>query len=364
MKIGIFGGTFNPPHNTHISIAKQAIAELQLDKLIVVPCGDPPHKKCEVDGCVRKELTDIAFGSFAEVNSYELDKQGKSYTVETLRHVREQYPDSQLFLIIGADSLQNFHKWYCPKEIAELATLVVAHRGRKTSFRTAERIQREFDAQIIFLKVKATKDNSTEIRLRYQFGMDNVQSVPAGVDEYVKQHGLYSNYAPVVEKLRNYLTPQRFSHTYYVVKRGLEICAEQERDKVFVACLLHDCAKYIMPIDYARYGFVKPSDMPESVVHSFLGVEVAKQDFGVTDPEILDAIAYHTTGRPNMSRLEKIVYVADKTEESRPYPLAHLKKGNLDKMFLACLTEAYEVCKERHCDSLCPLTEQTIAFYS
>ena len=364
MKIGVFGGTFNPPHNTHIDVAQEAIAKLNLDKLLVVPCGDPPHKRCDVSKDTRMALTRLAFEGFAEVSDYELNKAGKSYTVETLRHFKSQRPDDELYLIIGGDSLLNFDKWYCPEEIARLCTLVVADRNRKTSTATVKRVEQQFGVKVTLLDVKPTKLNSTEIRLRYQFGLSNADAVPQAVDDYVVSHKLYSERRAMVDKLRTYLKPERFAHTFYVVKRGLELATEDERDKVFVACLLHDCAKYVQPADYHKYGFSKPKDMPDSVVHSFLGREVAKLDFGVTDPEILDAIAYHTTGRPGMTRLDKIVYVADKTEDSRPYPLSHLKRGSLDRMFLSCLLEAYQVCLERHCDSVCPLSEQTIAYYT
>ena len=363
MKIGIFGGTFNPPHNTHLSIAVAVRQELQLDKLIVMPCGEAPHKSVDVDKDTRMKLTRLAFEGIAEVSDYELNKPGKSYTVDTLRYFKELYPDSELYLVIGGDSLVNFGKWYCPKEIAKLSTLVVADRGRKTSIATVRRIERDYGAKVVRLNLKANSVNSTEIRLRYDFGLSNAESVPPQVDRYVLQHGLYVKHRSIVDKLRTYLKPERFSHTFYVVKRGLELANDDEKEKVFTACLLHDCAKFINQDDYGKYGFTKPQDMPNSVVHSFLGVEVAKRDFGVTDQEVLDAIAYHTTGRPNMTRLEKIVYVADKTEDSRPYPLSHLKRGSLDEMFVKCLVEAYEVCLERHCDSVCPLSEQTIDYY-
>lgn len=363
MKIGLFGGTFNPPHNTHLSIVVAAREQLALNKLIVMPCGDPPHKSVDVDKDTRMKLTRLAFDGIAEVSDYELNKAGKSYTLDTLRYLKELYPDSELYLIIGGDSLVNFGKWHCPKEIATLCTLVTADRGRKTSIATVRRIERDYGAKVMRLNLKANSVNSTEIRLRYEFGLSNTDSVPPQVEQFILQHGLYAKHRQMVDKLHTYLKPERFSHTFYVVKRGLELATEDEKEKVFTACLLHDCAKYVSPTDYNKYGFSKPDDMPNSVVHSFLGVEVAKRDFGVNDQEVLDAIAYHTTGRPKMSRLEKIVYVADKTEDSRPYPLSHLKRGSLDDMFVKCLVEAYEVCLERHCDSVCPLSEQTIDYY-
>ena len=363
MKIGLFGGTFNPPHNTHVNIVTTAREQLGLDKLIVMPCGDPPHKNVDVDKDTRMKLSKLAFDGIAEVSDYELSKDGKSYTVETLRYLKWLYPDSELYLIIGGDSLVSFGKWYCPKEIAGLATLVVADRGRKTSVATVRRIERDYGAKIERLNLKANAVNSTEIRLRYDFGLSNADNVPKAVDDYIVQHGLYAKHRQTVVKLRTYLEPERFNHTFYVVKRGLELATEEETERVFTACLLHDCAKYISPSEYGKYGFTKPVDMPDSVVHSFLGAEVAKRDFGVTDKEILDAIAYHTTGRPKMSRLEKIVYVADKTEASRPYPMSHLKKGSLDNMLTACLVEAYEIRLQSHGDSMYPLSEQAIDYY-
>lgn len=363
MKIGIFGGTFNPPHKTHISMAQQSLKQLQLDKLIVVPCGQPPHKECDVDGKTRLTMCRLAFGDFAEISDFEILQQGKSYTVQTLRHFKEIYPSAKLYLIIGGDSLATFDKWYQPQEISKLCTLVVVERDGYDVTRSAAEVKERFGAETEIVRSVPTAVSSTEIRLRYEFGMDNSQYVSPKTNEYILSRGLYSEHRAMAEKLASYLKPERFMHTFYVVKRGLELCADEERDKVFVACLLHDCAKYIPKSAYASYNYSQPDDMPDSVVHSFLGAEVARKDFGINDREILDAIAYHTTGRPNMSRLEKIVYVADKTEDSRPYPLEHLKHGSLDEMFIACLLEAYEVCLERHCDSVCPLSEQTIEYY-
>ena len=364
MKIGIFGGTFNPPHNTHVDVVKAAKQQLNLDELIVIPCGDPPHKTCDVAGSIRLQLAKLAFDGIARVDDYELNKAGKSYTVETLRHVAEENPNAELYLIIGGDSLKNFGKWYRPAEIAELCTLAVASRGRrKISGRTVARIEEKYGAKVVLLDTVPNTVSSSEIRLRYEFGLDNSEFVPKSVNDFVLANGLFTERRATIDKVRSYLNEERFCHTYHVVKRALEICKEEERDDVFTACLLHDCAKFVQPQDYAKYGFVQQPDVPNSVVHSFLGAEVARRDFGVTDQQILDAIAYHTTGRPNMTRLDKIVYVADKTEDTRPYPLSHLKRGSLDRMFVNCLKEAYEVCLQRHHVSVCPLSEQTLAYY-
>lgn len=362
MKLGIFGGTFNPPHNTHVKIAEKAKTQLGLDKLIVMPCGIPPHKPCDMDGATRLALARAAFEG-CEVSDYEIEKEGASYTVETLRHFKTLYPQAELFLIIGRDSYCNFDKWYCPQEIASLATLAVADRASATQSETSNRIQNATGAKAVLLDIRPDAVSSTEIRLRYEFGFDNSHLVPKAVDEYVLQRGLYSKFRDTAMKLRGYLSEKRLMHTFHVVKRGLEFADEQERDKVFLSCLLHDCAKYISPADYGKYGFVPPKDMPEPVIHSFLGEVVAKQDFGVQDDEVLSAIAYHTTGRPNMTKLEKIVYVADKAEETRPYPLQHLLQGSLDDILKACLAEANSYKIAHHGTEEYALSKATLEFY-
>lgn len=364
MKVGIFGGTFDPPHKTHVALAQQALKQLSLDKLIVFPCGIPPHKETETDSRLRLELSRLAFGSFAEVSDFEITKRGKSYTSETLLAVRATNPDSELFLIIGGDSFETFDTWHEPRQIASLCTLAVAARGNEISPETQARIVHNTDAGFVILDFPPDKVSSTEIRLRYRFGLPNGDLVPHSADDFILKHDVYAEYREIALKLRTYLTESRFMHTFFVVKRGLELACDIEKDKVYLACLLHDCAKYIEPSRYAFYGFQKPEDMPEPVVHSFLGACVAEKDFGIHDKEILNAIRFHTTGRPAMTRLEKIVYVADKTEQTRPYPLAHLVTGTLDEQFVKCLAEANEFTKERHAGSPAyALSQQTLDFY-
>ncbi|MCM1289376.1 MAG: nicotinate (nicotinamide) nucleotide adenylyltransferase [Corallococcus sp.] len=362
MKVGIFGGTFNPPHNTHIQLAQFAKNRLSLDKLIVVPCGTPPHKPCEVSPEARLDMTRKAFAGIAEVSDFEIVKHGKSYTVETLRHFKTLFPKAQLFLVMGGDSYRNFGGWYRPEEIAALATLAVAERPCEICDKQRQTFG--IDAQTVFLDAPVSDVSSTEIRLRYQFGLANGNFVPDAVDEYVLNNGLYAGYGHTVQKLKTYLDEKRFMHTFYVVKRGLELAgAEDDRNKVFLACLLHDCAKNMKESDCLRYGFAVPEDMPEPVVHSFLGALVARQDFGVTDGDVLDAIAYHTTGCPGMTRLQKIVYVADKTEQTRPYPIKHLLQGTLDEQFVRCLMEANSYTAVCHTGKEYSLSRKTLDFY-
>lgn len=364
MKLGIFGGTFNPPHNTHVNIARQAVLQLKLDKLLVFPCGDPPHKRSGVNKYVRLHMARLAFDGVGEVCDYETKKASKSYTVDTLRHVAEIYSESELYLIIGGDSFRDFGDWHLPQEIAQLATIAVVARGNAIPQSDVDEFCRNFHAKVVQIVTEPNAVSSSDVRLRLAFGDNSAADcLPPSVFEYVESTELYSKYVPLVQKLKTMLTPKRFDHTFHVVKRGLELARGKDEKRVFLACLLHDCAKYIRPEDYAKYGFVCPSDMPPAVVHAFLGAIVAEQEFGITDKKVLSAIRYHCTAKPKMSRLAKIVYVADKTEETRPYPLEHLLSGTLDQNFVACLDEANQYCLTTHGDRMYHLTEKALKYY-
>ncbi len=362
MKIGIFGGTFNPPHNSHLHIALQTKQQLGLDKLLVIPCGDPPHKQTDISAEHRLAMTKLCFEPFAEVCDYEITQQGKSFTYHTLLMLKDRFPNDQLYLIIGGDSFQNFGKWYNPTGICQLAHIVVAER-LGSALVDEQQFEQSFNARVTFIQVQPTDTSSSLIRLRYAFGKSNADTLPQAVDEYVLQHKLYMQYLPLVSKLQLLLDEKRFDHTFWVVERALQIAPQSLKQKAFVACLLHDCAKHIPESKFSNYGFVQ-GNLPNSVVHAFLGAMVAEQHFGINDKEILDAIRYHCTARPNMTLLEKIVYVADKTERTRSFPTDHLLVGNVDNMFRLCLNEAYEICQARHPNSIHPLTQQAVQFYN
>lgn len=363
MKVGIFGGTFNPPHKTHLQLAQSAIQQLGLDKLLVFPCGDPPHKSCEVAASHRLQMTRLAFGNLPQVvvDDYEIAAQGKSYTAKTLQYVKALFPTAHLYLVIGADSLAYLQDWYQPQTILSLAQVVVY--GRKGFDLQAEIAKQSQLLNANFLTIDGidTADNSTAIRLNYQFGLPQTATLDQ-VDKYVCANGLYQEYLPMCTKLKGYLKPSRLSHTYHVVKAGLQLKSNCPTDKIFVACALHDVAKYIPANNYGNYNF-DAGDLPPSVVHAFLGEIVAQQDFGVADVEILNAIKYHTTARPNMTELDMVVYVADKVEESRPYPINHLFAPTLLQTFYNVLQEASDVVKQSG-KPMHPLTQQALDYYT
>ncbi|MBQ4604816.1 MAG: nicotinate (nicotinamide) nucleotide adenylyltransferase, partial [Clostridia bacterium] len=152
-KIGVFGGTFNPPHLGHVRLANEAADRIGADKVLIIPSCIPPHKMPGklAGGDERMEMCRLAFeGERFEVSSIELDRGNKSYTVETLRELKKIYPDAELFFIIGSDMLRTFTRWYCWEEIMTLATICAASReeGFKADLSVFTPEQRE---RIIFL---------------------------------------------------------------------------------------------------------------------------------------------------------------------------------------------------------------------
>ena len=134
MRIGIYGGTFNPPHIGHVHAAEEAERVMGLDKLLIVPDNVPPHKTLpegSPDNAQRLEMVRLAFGAVpcAEVSDLELRREGKSYSVDTVRAVHAQYPDAELWLLMGSDMLEILHLWHEPEALMRLANIGTFARG-------------------------------------------------------------------------------------------------------------------------------------------------------------------------------------------------------------------------------------------
>ena len=320
-KIGIFGGTFNPVHIEHVSLAKSAIVELGLDKLIVMPTFLSPHKeKSPAPAEDRINMLKIAFEQVekVEVSDYEIQKQGKSYTYQTVEHF-SQDKDVELFFIVGGDMLVNFKTWKYPERILNCSTLAVFSRENFFVDYQKEReyFLENFNKEFVRLNYVGKDSSSTKTRIYAKLGLSLEGIVPKGVEEYIKKNCIYApdKYEQFILKT---LPEKRLKHTADVVVCALKKVKELDldEDRVKIATLLHDCAKYI---DYKTVeGFTIDEDVPEPVIHAFLGAFIAKKYFGV-DEEIEDAIRYHTSGKANMTLLSKLVFVADMLEEGRNY---------------------------------------------
>ena len=196
-KTAIFGGTFNPPHLGHRFMLKSIAALPEIEKVLIMPSKIPPHKSGEILSAEhRVNMCKLAFDGVlkAELCLDELYLKGKSYTVNTLKHFKQKNLKN-LVLVIGADSLVNFHKWYCFEEILSLAELYVYMRGgisNESIFSAKENLEK-LGAKITVLDVFPPKISSTEIRQGIKNGSLNEEFLNSSVLEYIIQHSLYKD---------------------------------------------------------------------------------------------------------------------------------------------------------------------------
>ena len=345
-KIGIFGGTFDPVHLEHIKMADMVSKELGLDKLIIVPTFIPPHKVHSETATVtdRLNMLKIAFKDRnVEISDFEIQSGGKSYTCLTVEHFKNLYQDAQLYFIVGEDMLIDFKTWYQPERILQVADLAVFGReGYKADYeREKEYFINRFGKSFIKLSYTGKDISSTKIRVNAMFYLP-LEDLDIGVSEYVIKNNVYPSNA-ITDIVRVNLPRKRLKHTANVIVCALKKVKELklDREKVFIACALHDIAKYHDLSDYPKD--VLPSNMVKPVAHAFLGEYYARVKIGITDTDILNAVKYHTSGRANMSVLEKLVFVADMIEEDRNYDgvdfLRKLYEEDFEKCFVKCLEE-------------------------
>lgn len=324
MKIGVFGGTFNPPHNGHVRLAKAAADELKLDKLLVIPSCIPPHKIAAklADGQERLEMCRLAFGGDPrlEVSPMELERGSRSYTVETLRELKALYPDSELYFIVGSDMLESFDKWYLWQEILSLSVLCAASREEGYSpdlsrfGKLAERIK--------IITLDPLEVSSTQIR--NSAGEVSSELLDPKVAAYIREHGLYDDgLNRYRELLRGKLNPRRLFHSE-CVSECAGVLAERygaSVEKARLAGLLHDVMKNAPANEQlALMPDITPLELLNTKVwHQISGEAFLRQNGIVTDEEILGAVRWHTTGKAGMTLLEKIIYVADFISSDRDY---------------------------------------------
>jgi nicotinate-nucleotide adenylyltransferase len=201
--IGIFGGTFNPVHNGHLQLAKQALERLALDQVHFLPCANPVHRGApQVSNQDRLNMIRLSIaneGQFS-VNTLELDRGGASFMIDTLREVREQYPHESISLMLGADAFNGLLGWRQPTKILNLAHLIVCQRPQvrlnKDIFnerwvQSAEDLQREKFGHVLPLAIKQSSCSSTEIREQLSVSKSVISCLPKSVLEYIVNNHLY-----------------------------------------------------------------------------------------------------------------------------------------------------------------------------
>lgn len=196
-RVGVYGGAFDPPHLAHHVLAEAAIAQLQLDQLIVLPTGRAWHKPRELSSAEhRVAMTRLAFADLAcvQVDTRETQRAGATYTIDTLTELQQERPQSELFLIMGADQFASFGTWHRWQDIAKIATICIAARAPFTWANPLNNTQNELRSQckIESIDMPDMPVSATDIRQRVRQGLGIDHLVNAQVARYIAQHKLYA----------------------------------------------------------------------------------------------------------------------------------------------------------------------------
>lgn len=330
-KVIIYGGSFDPIHNGHIEIAKAA-SEFFDAPLIFVPAKNARWKENSASAQDRLRMIDIAldelnrYSKRYSVSGFEISStdEGVSYSIDTVEHFAQEY--RQLFFLIGADQVNLFDKWKEAERISKLAQIIYVERPECP---LNEENIRKFNMKPVPFKERLV--SSTDIRCLKSI------DYPDSVRRFVETHKLYA-----FKDLLCFLKPTRLEHSISVANVALAIARSNKGAvselSAYQAGIFHDLGKY-MPEDESRELIKQEfsedySKYPTWALHQWTGAYIAKERFNVNDEEILAAIQFHCTGRPDMGPLEQIIYSADKIDPLRGY--------NSKPLIDSCLKEYHQ----------------------
>lgn len=197
MRIGIYGGAFNPVHNGHINLAQSYLKSLSLDKLLVIPTANPPHKSAEGLACAQARLAMLSLAfktdNKVEISDIEFRREEKSYTYDTITELRKSYPEDEFFLIIGNDQFLSFDKWYKYNELLSEVVLCTAAREKNKKEEIISFAEKLLNGRSDYYLAafEPVIVSSSEIREKIKKNDDISCFVPAEVCKYIKDEGLY-----------------------------------------------------------------------------------------------------------------------------------------------------------------------------
>lgn len=341
-KIGLFGGTFDPPHSGHIQAAEYALKALNLDKVLLIPCSAHPGKSEQMHYAGAKdrlEMTRLALLGHPglEASDWEIARGGQTYTADTIEQAKKIHSGAKIYLLMGSDQFLSVDQWKDWETISGEVTFAVFGRGIANEAAAVnaqmEKLKRS-GAEAVWLDNPVNMISSTQLRRLIAFHAPEA-FLNESVLSYIRSKGLYDSCAdwktlPMDELERvviRLLKPNRVKHVLGVRDTAVLMARRWgvNEDDAARAGILHDITKALDgPLQLTLcdgYGKIL-SDFSRKypkTLHAYTGSLVAKEIFGENDA-VVDAICCHTTGKADMNDLEKIIYVADYMEPNRAFP--------------------------------------------
>jgi nicotinate-nucleotide adenylyltransferase len=360
LRLGIFGGSFNPVHLGHISLAEKALSELKLDRVVFIPAYRSPFKLdangMETSAIDRIDMlaASIAGDSRFTIDICEIRREGVSYTIDTLKDIIERYlPEGKPALIIGDDLAAEFPKWRESGKILELADIAI---GRRINSKAAE-----YSFPHIIIENEVMSISSQEIRQGISEGGNWQPLIPGEAAAIIENRQLYGfsgavreNTVPgsiilrIEKSAREALSTERFLHSRNTALQAFDLCRRFGLDPTdgYLAGIAHDLAKQLDNKQMLK--IVKSAGMEISglekdkpnLLHGKAAAVLLRECFYIHNEDILEAVAFHTSGSENMGPLAKVIYIADKTESSRnitPSLRKMCREDTLDNILFAVL---------------------------
>ncbi len=355
MTVAIYGGSFNPPHLGHREAAMSLVRDLMPDRLLIMPDHVPPHKEMEEGSPSPEErliLCRLNFGDLngAEISDLELSRTGKSYTYDTIRQLEQMFPGDRFILAVGTDMFLSFEDWYHFEYLLEHCVLAVLARDyddRILLEETASRFTSQYHASVRIVPHMPLPMRSEEVRrlLRQRGGRDYLGSEVYSEIIRKRLYAALPELSWLREKAYTMLDDRRIAHVAGCESEAVRLAKHWGEDPEIAAesAILHDITKRLSEEEQLqlckKYGIILDSaerKMPK-LLHARTGAEVARDLFGISD-SVYSAIRWHTTGKPDMTLLEKILYIADYIEPTRDFTgvdmVRELAYSDLDRALL------------------------------
>jgi len=383
MRRGFLGGTFNPPHWGHVRSARAAAEQLGLEELIIIPAGIPPHKTLpagSANGPQRLEMVRLAFGEIPGVRvlDWELTRPGRSYTADTVAQLLAEDPEGELWILCGTDMFETLPDWRSGDWLMKVLSVAVYPRknGEEEALRARAGVYRQrYGTQVAVVDMPPLEVSSTSLREKLMSGGGS-PDVPEAVYAYILKNRLYG-IRPEPETLMRLARPwykdSRIPHVLGCRETAVKLARRWGADVLDAetAAILHDITKKLPAEEQLhiceKRGTIIPNFRPEyeAMLHAFSGADAAAMEFGVS-PEVESAIRWHTTGRANMSLLEKIIWLADYIEPNRSTPGVDIVRAeafrNLDRAMEMALDSSLQYL-ERKSFAPHPATQEALDYF-
>ena len=372
----LYGGTFNPIHRGHLDICVRARQAVDARRVLLMPAAQPPHKSA---GWLAPDQDRLAMCALAareydliQVDDWEIRRGGRSYTVDTLGHLAAVFPEEELWLLIGTDMFLTFTQWHRWEEIGKMASLLVASReeGDREQLLDQQQKLAERGVRSRLLQNPPMPMSSTQIREELRRDGTTGKVCPQVLD-YIREKELYLHPPEELDYLRRYIRPlmtdYRYRHSLGVEKQAVKMARRFGADqrKAALAGILHDICKDMpkgaLLQNILESGIINGIDFKASpqLIHSYAGALYLQSHMDIHDPEVIEAVRYHTTARAGMSLLETVVYLADLTSEDREYPdvgeMRRLCDTDLRKAMIHALTHTVKELTRKQ-KPICPDT--------